>query len=74
VRALIEAMPHILVPAPLIAQIAQVLPVAPALKDSVVTLVWVVKSMQELGCELFLGEPDAEIACRWLCIVEETIE
>jgi len=27
-----------------------------------------------LGCELFLGESDAEIACRWLCTVKETME
>lgn len=33
---------------------------------SVVTLVRVVKSMRELGCKLFAGEPDVEITGRWL--------
>ena len=40
--------------------------------DNVVTLVWIVKSMRELGCERFLGEPDAEIVGRWLRTIEDT--
>ena len=42
--------------------------------DSVVTLVRIVKSMRELGCKPFLGEPDAEIVGRWLCTIENTLD
>jgi phage gp46-like protein len=40
----------------------------------VVTLVRAVKSMRELGCDSFSGEPDAEIAGRWLRTVEDIME
>ena len=39
-----------------------------------VTLVWVVKSMWEFGCDSFSGEPDAEIAGRWLRTTADIME
>jgi len=42
--------------------------------DSVVTLVRIVKSMRELGCEPFLGKPDAEIMGRWLRTIKDTLD
>ena len=44
---------------PLVPTIQTILMVT-TLVDSVDTLVWTVKSMRELGCEPFLGKPDAE--------------
>jgi len=52
----------------------QAAPVPTTKADNVVTLVWIVKSMRELGCEPFLGEPDAEIAGRWLRTIEDTLD
>ena len=39
-----------------------------------VTLVRVVKSIQELGCDSFSGEPDAEIAGRWPRTIDEIMK
>jgi len=58
----IEAMPGASAPTMPIVLIIQATPVAMIKADSVVTLVRIVKSMRELGCEPFLGEPDAKIA------------
>ena len=41
--------------------------------DNVVPLVRLVKSMREIGCELYIGEQDAEIAERWIRKVEKTM-
>ena len=38
---------------------------------SVVLLVRLVKSMREMGCELYLGEQDAEIGGRWIRKMEK---
>lgn len=40
----------------------------------VVTLVCIVKNMRELGCEPFLGEPNAVIMGRWLHIIEDILD
>jgi len=69
VRAGIEAM---------LGASALTIPIALAVQaakaDNVVTLVQIVKSMRELGCEPFLGEPDPEIAGRWLHTIEDTLD
>ena len=41
-------------------------PLSTTPRDTLVNLVRWVKSLRELGCEAFMGEEDAEIACRWL--------
>ena len=74
VRAVIVAMPGGSAPTIPIAPTVQATPMATIKADSVVTLVRIVKSMRELGCEPFLGEPDAEIAGRWLCTIENTLD
>lgn len=38
-----------------------------------VVVVRLVKSMREMGCELYMGEQDAEIAKRWIKKLEKTI-
>jgi hypothetical protein len=73
VRAVIEAMPGASTPTIPIASAVQAAPVATKKADNVVTSVRIVKSMRELGCEPFLGEPDAEIAGRWLHTIEDTL-
>jgi len=57
-----------------VAPTTQIPQVAPIPVDNVVTLVRVVNSMRELECDSFLGEPDAEIAGRWLRTVEDIME
>jgi hypothetical protein len=57
-----------------VAPATQIPQVAPTPLDNVVTLVWVAKSMRELGCDSFSGEPDVEIAGRWLRTVENIME
>jgi hypothetical protein len=57
-----------------VALATQIPQVAPTPVDNVVTLVRAVKSMRELGCDSFSGEPDAEIAGRWLRTVEDIME
>ena len=74
VRAVIEAMPGASTPTAPVTPAVQTIPVVAAPVDSVVTLVQTVKSMRELGCEPFLGEPDAEIAGRWLRTIEDTLD
>jgi len=44
-----------------------------ATTSNVVQLVRPVKSMREMGCELYIGEQDAEIAKRWIKKLEKTI-
>nr|XP_034908287.1 uncharacterized protein LOC118044188 [Populus alba] len=54
----------------------QIPPAAPTTSmtmDNVVPLVRLVKSMREMGCELYMGEQDAEIAGRWIKKVEKTM-
>ena len=51
VRAVIESMSYVSAPA---APMPQTTPVAITSTDSVVALVWTVKSMREMGCEFFL--------------------
>jgi len=41
--------------------------------DNVVLLVWLVKSMREMGCKPYMGEQDAKIARRWIKNVEKTM-
>jgi hypothetical protein len=72
VRAVIEAMPGASAPTIPVAPAVQAVPAATTKADNVVTLVRIVKSMRELGCEPFLGEPDAEIAGRWLRTIEDS--
>jgi len=55
---MIEPMPGASAPTILIALAVQTASVATTKADSLVTLVWIVKSMRELGCEPFLGEPE----------------
>jgi hypothetical protein len=74
VRAVIEAMPGALAPTIPISPVVQAAPTAMTKADNVVILVRIVKSMRELGCEPFLGEPDAEIAGRWLRTIEDTLD
>jgi hypothetical protein len=74
VRAVIETMPQLPVPTPLVAPATQIPQVAHTPVDNVVTLVRVVKSMRELGCDSFSGEPDVEIAGRWLRTIEDIME
>jgi hypothetical protein len=74
VRAVIEAMPGALTLTIPIAPVVQAAPTATTKADNVVTLVRIIKSMRELGCEPFLGEPDTEIVGRWLCIIEDTLD
>jgi hypothetical protein len=74
VRAIIKTMPQLPVPTPPVAPATQIPQVAPTPVDNVVTLVRVVKSMRELGCDSFSGEPDAEIAGRWLRTIEDVME
>jgi len=38
-----------------------------------VLLVWLVKSIRELGCKPYMREQDAEIAGRWIKKVEKTM-
>jgi hypothetical protein len=49
-------------------------PLSTTPRDTVVNLVRWVKSLRELGCEAFMGEEDAEIACRWLRKIERSME
>jgi len=74
VRAVIEAMPGASAPTIPVAPAVQAAPAATTKADNVVTLVRIVKSMRELGCEPFLGEPNAEIAGRWLRTIEDTLD
>jgi hypothetical protein len=74
VKAVIEAMPGASAPTIPVAPAVQTAPAATKKADNVVTLVRIVKSMRELGCEPFLGEPDAEIAGRWLRTIEDTLD
>jgi hypothetical protein len=74
VRAVIEAMLGASAPTAPVAPAVQTILVATAPVDSVVTLVRTVNSVRELGCEPFLGEPDAEIAGRWLRTIEDTVD
>jgi uncharacterized metal-binding protein len=74
VRAVIEAMFGASTLTILIAPVVQTALVATTKADSVVTLVRIVKSMRELECKPFLGEPDAEIARRWLRTIEDTMD
>ena len=52
----------------------QAAPAATTKADNVVTLVRIVKSMRELGCEHFLGELDAEIVGRCLRTIKDTLD
>jgi len=74
VRAVIEAMPGASALTILIASAVQTASAATTKADNMVTLVRIVKSIRELGCRPFLGEPDAEIAGRWLRIIEDTLD
>jgi len=74
VRAVIEAMPGASTLTIPIAPAVQAASAATTKADNVVTLVRIVKSIRELGCEPFLGEPDAEIAGRWLHIIKDTLD
>jgi len=56
-----------------IAPAVQAAPAATKKADNVVTSVRIVKRMRELGCEPFLGEPDAKIVGRWLRTIEDTL-
>jgi len=38
-----------------------------------VLLIWLVKSMSEMGYESYIGKKDAEIAGRWIKKVEKTM-
>ena len=73
-RAVIEAMFGASTPTIPITPVVQTALVATIKADGVVTLVRIVKSMRELGYEPFLGEPDAEIAGRWLRTIEDTMD
>jgi len=64
VKAVIEAIPGASAPTIPIASAVQTTPAATKKADNMVTLVRIVKSMRELGCGPFLGEPDAEVAGR----------
>ena len=48
-------------------------PAVPVSADNVVTLVRLVKSMREMGCEQYMGAEDAEVAGRWIRRVERTL-
>jgi hypothetical protein len=74
VRVVIKAMSSALAPTIPIAPTVQAAPATTTKADNVVTLVRIVKSIRELGCEPFLGEPDAEIAGRWLHTFEDTLD
>jgi hypothetical protein len=74
VRAVIEAMSGASAPTIPIASAVQTASASTTKADNMVTLVRIVKSMRELGCGPFLGEPDAEIAGRWLRIIEDTLD
>jgi hypothetical protein len=52
-------------------QILQVASGSVVTTGSVVLLVRLVKSMREMGCELYLGEQDAKIGGRWIRKVEK---
>jgi hypothetical protein len=54
-------------------QIPQAAPMTSMTTDNVVPLVRLVKSMREMGCELYMGEQDAEIAGRLIRKVEKTM-
>jgi len=69
-----ETMPQLPVPTPPVAPATQIPQVALIPVDNVVTLVRVVKSIRELGCDSFSGEPDAKITGRWLRTVEDIME
>jgi hypothetical protein len=65
VKAVMEGMADSMTQATLTTQIPRITPGIVATTNNVVLLVWLVKSMREMGYKPYMGEHDAEIAGRW---------
>jgi hypothetical protein len=67
-----EGMDGTITQTTLVTQVPRSTPGIVATMDDVVLLVWLVKSMQEMGCQPYFGEHDVEIAGRWIRKIEKT--
>jgi len=73
VKAVMEGMVGSTTQATPVTQIPWTTPGIVATTDNVVLLIWLVKSMSEMGYESYIGKKDAEIAGRWIKKVEKTM-
>lgn len=69
-----EAMPNAPASTALVGPTVQIALMVTTPTDSMDTLLRIVKSIKELGCEPVLGEPNAEIISRWLRTVEDILD
>ena len=56
-----------------VALAVQPAPVVTTPTDSVVILVWIMKSIRDMDCEPFMGDHDVEVASRWIRKIEKTL-
>ena len=64
VNVVMEGMDDTITQTTPLTQVSWSTPGIVATMDDMVLLVWLVKSMQEMGCQPYLGEQDAKIAGR----------